>query len=154
MAKKLWKRGRGKLGFLQPLLGHWVAEATTPMGPVRCSRTFAKTLSDTYILLDARWEFGGSGDGAKVYQELALIGVSRDGEVGFWSFTSDGKNSNGTVADVTDIHEEALGFEAQMPAGLARMVYWPDPDGGFRWAVESKSAKGWKRFAEHHYHPA
>jgi hypothetical protein len=162
---KLWKRGRGNLGFLQPLLGRWVADAITPIGPVHCSRTFAKTLHDTYILLDARWEFpptaakpsSGSpspSQGPRVYEELALIGVSRDGTVGFWSFTSDGKNSTGTVADVTDIHEEALGFEAQMPAGLARMVYWPDPDGSFHWAVESKSAKGWKRFAEHHYHPA
>ncbi len=66
-------------------------------------------------------------------------------------FTSDGKRSEGTLADVTDVHPEAVGFEAQMPAGLARMVYWPDEAGGFRWAVESKNKRGWKRFTEHHY---
>src|SRR5262249_19516510 len=72
----------------------------------------------------------------------------------FWSFTSDGKRSQGTVADVTDVHAEAIGFEAEMPAGLARMVYWPDDDGGFFWVVESKNKKGWRRFVEHNYKPA
>lgn len=38
-----------------------------------------------------------------------------------------------------------------MPTGRARMIYWPDEDGGFRWAVESKNKKGWHRFTEHHY---
>ena len=47
----------------------------------------------------------------------------------------------------------ALCFEAQMPAGLARMVYWPDDADGFFWAVESKTQKGWNRFQFHHYHP-
>jgi hypothetical protein len=32
----------------------------------------------------------------------------------------------GAFADVSDIHPEAIGFEAQMPAGLTRMAYWPD----------------------------
>jgi len=57
------------------------------------------------------------------------------------------------VADVTDLHPEAVGFEAQMPAGLARMAYWPEEDGGFVWVVESKNAKGWRRFVEHRYRP-
>ena len=30
---KLWKKGRGKLGPLAPLLGSWIAESDTPMGP-------------------------------------------------------------------------------------------------------------------------
>jgi len=55
------------------------------------------------------------------------------------------------VADVTDLHPEAVGFEAHMPAGFARMAYWPAGD-GFIWVVESKNAKGWRRFVEHHYH--
>jgi hypothetical protein len=161
---KLWKRGRGKLGFMQPLLGNWVADAQTPMGPVRCTRSFTRTLNNSYIRLDARWLFGGGAakpaegeagslDG-KAYEEMAVIGVGDEGEVVFWSFTSDGKRSQGTVADASDLHEEAIGFEAQMPAGLARMVYWPDEDGGFFWVVESKTVKGWKRFVEHHYRPA
>jgi hypothetical protein len=146
---KLWKKGRGKLGFLQPLLGAWVATADTPMGPVRCTRHFEAILSGTRVRLDARWEFAKG-----VYQELVIIGPGDDGKVAFWSFTSDGKRSQGTVADVSDLHAEAIGFEAQMPAGIARMAYWPDGDGGFFWVVESKTKKGWKRFVEHHYRPA
>ncbi len=144
---KLWKKGRGKLGPLEPLLGDWSAQAMTPMGKVRCTRSFTSILGGTRIQLLARWEFGPK----KAYEELAIIGTNDDGVVSFWSFTSDGKRSTGTLADVTDVHPEAVGFEGQMPAGLARMIYWPDVDGGFRWAVESKNKKGWHRFTEHHY---
>ena len=158
MAKPVWKRGRGKLGVLDPLLGHWKAEATSPMGPVRCTRTFAKVLGGSYIRLDARWEFGPAGAGSegdgKAYEETALIGAGEGGHVAFWSFTSDGKRSEGTLVDAPDLHAEAIAFEARMPAGLARMSYWPDEDGGFVWVVESKNAKGWKRFVEHRYRPA
>jgi hypothetical protein len=143
-----WKKGRGKLGVLEPLLGTWHAKADTPMGPVACTRSFARTLNGSYIQLVARWEFAKGA-----YEEVAIIGAP-GGEVGFWSFTSDGKRSEGRLADVTDIHPQAVGFEAKMPAGLARMAYWPDGEGGFHWAVESKNAKGWKRFTEHHYRPA
>ncbi len=83
-----------------------------------------------------------------------MIGVGAEKLVGFWSYTSDGKRSEGTLVDVTDLHPEAVGFEAQMPAGLARMAYWPEEAGGFSWVVESKNAKGWKRFVHHHYRDA
>jgi hypothetical protein len=149
---KVWKKGRGKLGFLQPLLGRWTAEANSDMGPVRCTRAFEPVLGGSYVRLDARWELGGGG--GRVYEELALIGSGDEGKVSFWSFTSDGKRSQGTVADVTDLHPEAVGFEARMPAGLARMAYWPDDGGGFVWVVESRNAKGWRRFVEHRYRPA
>ena len=148
MAKsgKQWKRGRGKLGLLTPLIGNWTANASTPMGSVTCTRNFESILRGNYVRLLVRWEFEKGA-----YEEIAMFGVNPDGKVGFWSFTSDGKNSNGTVADVTDIHPEAIGFEAQMPAGLARMAYWPDDSDGFHWSVEAKNKKGWKRFTEHHY---
>ena len=161
---KLWKKGRGKLGFLEPLLGRWSASALSPIGPLRCIRAFEKVLGGSYVRLEARWQFGATL--AKVpeeyqsalpkggaYQEFALFGAGEDGRVAFWSFTSDGKRSQGTVADVTDVHPEAVGFEAQMPAGLARMIYWPGEDGSYFFAVESKNKKGWKRFVEHHYLP-
>ena len=144
-----WKKGRGKLGFLAPLIGSWVAVADSPMGRVRCSRTFAQVLNGHYIELRARWDIGPG----KTYEEIALIGPTDAGEVGFWSFTSDGKRSTGLVTDVTDIQKDAIGFQAQMPAGIARMAYWPDGEDGFHWAVESKNARGWKRFTEHHYRP-
>lgn len=148
MAKTVshWKRGRGKLGVLAPLIGNWEAKAETPMGPVSCARTFTPILGGTRIQLMAQWKFEKG-----TYEELAIIGPDAEGKIAFWSFTSDGKSSTGTLADVTDIHPQAIGFEAQMPAGLARMVYWPDEDGGYNWAVESKNKKGWNRFTEHHY---
>lgn len=163
---KLWKQGRGKLGFLQPLLGRWVAEAQTEMGPVRCTRAFEPVLGGNYIELRARWEFGrlaakpDSKDAkdlplaGKVYEEFALFGVGDDGQVAFWSFTSDGKRFHGNAADVTDLHAQAVGFEADMPAGRARQAYWPAEGGGFLWVVESRNAKGWRRFVEHAYGPA
>ncbi|AHG88511.1 hypothetical protein J421_0974 [Gemmatirosa kalamazoonensis] len=150
---RLWKKGRGKLGVLAPLHGAWVAEAESPRGPLRCYRQLAPVLGGKYLQLDVRWEFGSATAGA-AYEERALIGEGADGAVGFWSFTSDGKRSEGTLADVTDLHAEAVGFEADMPAGRARMAYWPAEDGGFHWVVEAKTKAGWRRFTEHHYRAA
>ncbi|MBI3791730.1 MAG: hypothetical protein HY275_12750 [Gemmatimonadetes bacterium] len=152
MPKKLWKKGRGKLGPFDPLLGRWVAEAHSPMGPLRCIRTLEPILAGQYLRLTARWEFGGPG--GKAYEEIAVIGAGGGSDVRFWSFTNDGKRSEGTLADVTDLHPEAIGFVAQMPAGTARMAYFPDPDGGYIWVAEARTKKGWSRLAHHHYHAA
>ena len=149
MAKR-WKKGRGKLGMLDPLIGHWLAEAHSPMGSLRCTRVFERVLGGQYVRLTARWEFGGSKN--KAYIEEAMIGTGGGSVVRFWSFTVDGKHSEGMLADVTTLHPEAVGFEAQMPAGLARMAYWPADDGGVIWVVEAKTKKGWSRMAHHHYH--
>jgi WD40 repeat protein len=146
----LWKKGRGKLGPFVPLHGAWVAEADSDRGRVRCRRVLTPILGGHYLRLLARWEFGPSGTG-RVYEEEAVIGAGDDGVVCFWSFTSDGKRSQGALADVTDLHPEAVGFEADMPAGRARMAYWPVEGGGFRWVVESKTRKGWNRFVDHTY---
>lgn len=149
----LWKKGRGKLGPLAPIQGEWVAEADSPRGRIRCHRQLVPVLGGKYLQLDVRWEFGLAG-ATTAYEEHALIGVRSDDAVGFWSFTSDGKHSEGTLADVTDLHPEAVGFEADMPAGRARMAYWPAGDGGFHWVVESKTKTGWSRFVQHHYRAA
>jgi hypothetical protein len=141
-----WKKGRGKLGIFKPLLGQWRAKVESEMGQVICTRTFTPVLDGAYIQLTADWEYSNGS-----FKELALIGVRADGRVGFWSFTSDKKQSNGVIADVSDIHPLAIGFEAEMPAGLARMAYWPDNVEGFHWVVESKTKKGWNRFTEHYY---
>lgn len=140
-----WKKSAGKLGALTPLLGTWQANAESPMGKVRCTRTFTKILSGKYIQLIARWEFG-----TKAYEEFAIYGVKYN-KLSFWSFTSDGKRSEGVIADGSDVHTQAIAFEAQMPAGLARMIYWPDDDGSVNWAVEAKNKNGWKRFTHHKY---
>lgn len=135
------------MGVLTPLIGSWSAEVESPMGKVRCTRTFEPVLGGNYIQLTATWIFSKFE-----YQEHAILGV-RDGVLSIWSFTSDGKNSTGSLADGTDVDPEAICFEAQMPGGLARMIYWPHPEGGFNWAVESKNRKGWNRFTLHHYKP-
>ncbi len=141
-----WKPGRGKLGALAPLIGDWEAETETPMGLVKCTRSFTPVLGNAYVQLIARWNFKEG-----VYEEQAFFGIDDTRRLSFWSFTSDGKHSHGTLAEVSDIHPKAVGFEAEMPAGLARMVYWPSQTGGMTWAVEAKTKKGWKRFTEHHY---
>ena len=132
-----WTKGRGKLGPLAPLLGSWEAAAESPRGPMRCRRTFEPVL-----------------DSAFQYQELAIYGPREGGNLGFWSFTNDGKRSEGVLADVSDLHPGAVGFEARMPAGVARTAYWPDGAGGFHWTVEAKTKKGWKRFTEHDHRRA
>lgn len=143
---QVWKKGRGKLGLFGPLLGKWHAVADSEAGEVHCTRTFTRVLDGAYIQLTADWEYAQGS-----YKELALFGVGADGKVQFWSFTSDKKQSHGYLADVTDLHPQAVGFEAQMPAGLARQAYWPDDESGFHWVVESRTKKGWNRFVEHHY---
>jgi hypothetical protein len=140
-----WKKGTGKLGVLNPLIGTWQANAESPMGKVQCTRTFTKILGGKYIHLVARWKFG-----SKIYEEFAVYGV-KDNKLSFWSFTSDGKRSEGVIADGKDVHPNAITFEAQMPAGIARMIYWPNDDGSINWAVEAKNKKGWKRFTQHKY---
>ena len=137
-----WKPGRGKLGPLAPILGDWVAGSTP-----NCERSYAKTLGDKYIELRARWTLGPD----KFYDETALIGFDEAGVLTFWSFTSDGKRSTGIWTDVSDLHPQAFGFLAKMPAGTARMAYYPHPEEGFIWVVESQTKKGWNRMVEHHY---
>lgn len=144
-----WKKGRGKLGLFEPLIGSWTATENSPeRGNITCTRTFQKTLQNKYVELKATWNLTD-----KVYEDHTLFGVDTDKVVSFWSFTSDGKNSLGKLTDVTDIHPEAFGFEAQMPAGIARQVFWPAENEGFYWVVESKTQKGWNRFLKHHYLP-
>lgn len=145
----MWKKGRGKLGILQPLLGTWTSTSETEMGEVRCVRTFRKVLDGKWIELETEWTYEKGN-----YGEKALFGVNTDHDIVFYSFTSDGKHSFGKLADVSDLHEQAVGFEAQMPAGLARQAYWPGKDGSVIWVVESKTKKGWNRFVEHHYFPS
>lgn len=140
-----WKKGRGKLGILEPLIGSWVATADSEMGTVKCTRIFTKVLGGNYIQLTVKWEFK-----KKTYEEIAILGMDSD-KISFWSFTSDGKKSQGHLSDGTDVHPDAICFEAQMPSGIARMIYWQDPEQGFHWAVESKNKKGWHRFTQHYY---
>jgi hypothetical protein len=117
---------------------------------MRCSRTFSP-LGKGWIELDARWQIGP----AKEYRERAFFGAGEDGRLACFSFTSDGKRSVGHLADASDVAGEIIAFEALMPAGLARILYWPlnDSRPGFHFAVESKTQKGWNRFLEQKFVP-
>jgi hypothetical protein len=149
-----WKKGRGKMGPMAPLIGRWKASADTPMGPIGCVRDYHK-FGEGYVKLEAEWIFKTAKDDApKSYREVCLFGADKDGVLTFWSYTSDGKKSSGKLAEALDVHPQAVCFEAQMDAGLARQVFWPGENGQMNWAVESRNKKGWKRFTIHHYRPA
>jgi hypothetical protein len=134
------------LGALDPLLGSWEATTESPRGRIRCTRTLVRVLNGTWVQLDARWELPG-----KVYEERALFGVHSELGIAFHSFTSDGKRSEGRLTDGRDVHAEAIAFVAEMPAGQARMIYWPGDADAMNWAVESRAKKGWSRFTHHVY---
>ena len=141
MSKIVWKKGRGRLGVLDPLLGSWIAKGDSQIGKYTCERTFTSALSKTCVLMDAHWTLPG-----KTYIEHAIIRPNEEGVLSVWSFTSDGKMSQAVLTEAADIGENTIAFIAQMPAGMARMIYWPDAVEGFRWAVESQTKKGWNRF--------
>jgi hypothetical protein len=147
-----WKKGRGKLGPMAPLLGRWKAKADTPMGPVTCCRHY-EAFGEKYVRLEAEWSFSAKG-APKSYRETCFFGPDIDGVLTFWSYTSDGKKSSGKLAESTDIHPQAVCFEAQMDRGVARQTFWPADSGGMHWVVEAKTKKGWSRLADHHYRPA
>jgi hypothetical protein len=152
-----WRRGRGLLGPLDPLIGAWATTTDSPRGPVRVERSFARVHGGRWVRLEVLWAFT---EGA--YEETAMFGRRPDGTLGFWSFTSDGKHSEGWLVEAPDLPAEAVAFEADVPAGRARMAYWPapsvegdDPDdgAGFVWVVEARTKHGWSRFTEHRYVP-
>lgn len=146
MPQQVWKAGPGKMGFMKPLIGSWIAEVPeTQMGRVVCRRSYQKILGGKFIQLVADWDIG---DGAKTYQEIAHYGLNRERTPSFWSFTSDGGTSYGEAADVTGMAEGAKGFVAEMPSGLARFGFWPDGD-GMIWAAEAKTKKGWSSMIRH-----
>jgi len=142
------RKPRPGLSLLRPLLGHWGSQpaGSEPASQMPCIRHFTRIWQGAYIRLDARWEMGGG----KIYEEVAMFGKGRDGNLGFWSFTSDGKQSHGWLTDGSDVHPKAVAFVTEMPAGTARLVYWPQDD-GFDYAVESRTQDGWNRFMRHHY---
>lgn len=141
-----WKAGRGKMGFMTPLIGQWLAiDPDTPMGKVVCIRTYEMILDDKFIRLQADWDIG---EGKKTYSEIAHYGLNADKNPAFWSFTSDGGQSYGELADVSGMQSGAKGFHAEMPSGLARFGFWPTK-AGMIWAAEAKTKTGWKSMIRH-----
>ena len=138
--------GDGKRGatvrFFDPLLDRrWVTEDEGPMGAYTCERRFERVLDRKFVRMNVRWEFDD-----KTYEEIAMFGRdSREKRVAFWSFTSDGKNSYGAnVPPDDDAPDGAVVFEAEMPAGLARMILWTtDKHEQLHVLVESKTKSGW-----------
>jgi hypothetical protein len=136
---------------MKPLLGNWISppQEQESQAPAICTRRL-ELLGKGWISLRAVWHLGPN----KEYSEQALFGATPLGNLGFYSFTSDGKRSEGALCNGTDVHPTAIAFESEMPAGVARMIYWPLDSGvGFNFAVESRVRKGWRRFLRHKYQP-
>lgn len=142
----IWKPGRGVLGALRPLFGAWQHEGPTKLGLTRCRRVFEPVLGNRFIRLQATWLTEG-----KSYEEIALFGAGKDNELTFWSFTSQGGPTSGTRAALPETCPEGLCFEADMPAGRGRMLYWPQGPDGFVFAVEARGKAGWNRFLEQQF---
>jgi hypothetical protein len=155
MALSGWEKGRGALGPLAPLTGSWTtneaAEGSTPARQMACTREFSAFGTD-WVRLEADWRMGDR----PAYREIALFGKGEDGTLACHSFTNDGKHSTGRLSDGSDVHPDAVAFEAEMKAGVARMVYWPREDGeaGFHFAVENRVKAGWNRFLIQTFGPA
>jgi hypothetical protein len=149
MVAMAWKKGRGKLGPMAPLLGRWKATADSPMGAVTCLRSYEK-FGEAYVRLEAEWHIGKFPQ-VKPCREVCLFGPADDGVLAFWSYTNDGKKSSGRLSSAPEINAQSVCFEADMGHGIARQVFWPDGTGGMHWIVDAKTKKGWSRLASHHY---
>lgn len=148
-----WTKGPGALGPMAPLLGNWRTEPPPPdaneASATPCTRSF-QPFGPDWVRLEAEW-----GEGEDAYREIALFGAEGEEGLGFHSFTSDGQRSNARLSDGADIHPQSTAFEARMPHGAARVIYWPREDGaaGFHFAVEIKADGDWKRFITQTFGP-
>lgn len=145
-----FKFGRGLLGPLKPLIGSWLHTGEHHGQPVSVTRTY-EPWGKGWVKLTAAWTLPG-----KDYVEIAFYGPTDDGTLGFYSFTNDGRRSEGHLADGSDIHDQAIAFVARFPAGTGRMIAWPrdDDQPGFDFAVESQARQGWNRFLVQRFGPA
>ena len=142
--------GRGLLGPLKPLMGDWVWSGEHAGQSIQVRRTY-EPFGKGWVRLTAIWTMP-----EKDYVETAFYGPADDGALGFYSFTNDGRRSEGRLADGSDVHPTAVAFVAKFPAGTGRMIAWPRDDGspGFDFAVESQTKRGWNRFLTQRFGPA
>lgn len=142
--------GRGLLGPLKPLMGTWCHAGEYNGQRVLVTRAY-EPFGKGWVRLTAIWTMSD-----KDYFETAFYGPTDDGTLGFYSFTNDGRRSEGQLADGSDVHPQAVAFVAKFPAGTGRMIAWPRDDGapGFDFAVESQTKKGWNRFLTQRFEPA
>ena len=142
--------GRGLLGPMKPLMGDWAWSGEHASQSIIARRTY-EPFGKGWVRLTAVWTMPG-----RDYVETAFYGPADDGTLGFYSFTNDGKRSEGRLADGSDVHAQAVAFVAKFPAGTGRMIAWPRDDGapGFDFAVESQTKRGWNRFLQQRFGPA
>ena len=87
------------------------------------------------------------------YLEVCLFALDNAGLIRFNSLTSKGQRSEGWLGAAPDIHPQAICLHAEMDAGHAGQIHWPDAATGFHWAVDSPTKTGWNRLTQHHYLP-
>ena len=138
-----------RLRLLDPLLGEWVARGESPLGPYTCRRRFSRVLRRTHVQLDTYWEYA-----ADTFDERTIFAPHEDFGLQFWSFSSNGEQSNGHLTAAGGLSEQAVVFEALTPSGRMRMSYWPTGTNDVVvFVVDTKSRSGWSRLLEHHYRP-
>jgi hypothetical protein len=153
-AKKAAARGKpgAALSKLKKYVGQWTAEGVGPMGSYRCDRIFEEVRGGKWLRLTVIWDLPSHG---MKYEEVAVYGVDPVGKrLRFWSFTSDGKRSEGEFATPADVPPDALCFEADVSGRRARMIWSPVGPDGFTVAVEASLKKGWRRFLEQRFRAA
>ncbi|MEO1027556.1 MAG: hypothetical protein AAFX02_00725 [Pseudomonadota bacterium] len=140
---------RKPVRILEPLLGSWRHSGDSDLGTLICTRQFVPILGGHYVRLEANWQY----DDPKRddYTELCIFGSGRDKALGFESFINDGSRSYGFATTATDAYSDAVAFQAEMPHGISRQIYWPETDGVWKWRVERKVKSGWNQIIEHTY---
>jgi hypothetical protein len=140
---------RDPLVLLDPLLGEWVADGESPVGPYRCRRRFTRVLGDSFVQLDIHWEYASA-----FFDELTIFGADEVHGLQYRTFDSNGEQSVGHLSAAGGLSEDAMVFESLTPTGRLRMSYWPTGIAGIVvFNVESKSGDRWKRLVEHRYRP-
>ncbi|SDO47989.1 hypothetical protein SAMN04515671_1072 [Nakamurella panacisegetis] len=142
--------GSDPLRLLDPLLGPWVAEGESPVGPYLCRRRFRRILDGRYVQMDTHWEYVSSE-----FDELTVFGPDETHGLQYWSFSSDGDRSVGHLTSAGGRSDQAVVFESLAPISRFRYSYTPiGASGVIVFVVESRSRTGWIQLLEHHYRAA
>ena len=148
-----WTKGRGLLGPLAPLMGAWVHEPDRLAGSVpaalRCTRLLEPFGKD-WIRLDACWDQGERGQ----YRETAFTSSRRrDGRgQGPAPLLLHQRRQKVRGSPVRQERRPSRGGGVRIPdagrpgAGDLLAAGGRRPGESFRFAVESRTQKGWNRF--------
>ena len=143
------------LSFFKPYCDTpWIFQGTGSMGDYTCERRFERILGGKFVRMEVLWQVA-----KHTYGEVAIFGKTAPGVdsshkgLCFSSFTTEGKASLGLQVTPEDLSTGGIAFEADMPAGRARMMLWPEGREVLWLTVASRNASGWKPFLEQRLTP-